>query len=532
MNKKISTVIYILLALAGIITALYFGSAKKGFYIDEYYTYTLANGDDLLGIAVKNEGWSSTDGIVSQLIPDESVRFDLGRVYSRAAQNVHPPLYYYLIHISSSLHTQDFTKWTGLLVNLLLWIICLFPARGISREISGGNETLALISFGAYCISPAILSGLMLIRMYVPFHLFTMLYAWLLLRDMKESRIRVGGFLLPVFITGFLGFMTQYYFVIIMFFMTFFYMAFLVTDALRGGRQSRLSLIRPAAFGLTALLSLVASYFYWPVSIFHIFKGYRGKASFGALSKAADLLDRLKLFFGNLNENMFGGLIIIPVIALAAGVFFLVKKGRGGLFEVRERGFLVLALSSACYFLVVAKIGLKAAYASGRYEYPVYGLFIILSAAGIYTVAHRFISSGAGAAVTLALMAVMSVTAFARGQVLYTYPEEEILESFAASHPESEMVVFNRGDEKVDTRLKDYIKKDRIYWADSRQSGRIDDELIKGAGSLLVYVDARDDVQACLARLTGDEERSVDMQQVFTTPGGDFEIWYLSRQRK
>ncbi len=523
MKEKIYTILFFAAAFLGLILAVYFGSCKRGFYIDEYYSYTLANGTQL-GIGIENGSRLGTEDIKDQLVSDESEDFRFGQVYENNCNDVHPPLYYYLVHLLSSVYSGGFSKWTGLMVNYLLWIPCLVLAALLSLEISGGRKGLALAAFSAYCISPAIISGLMLIRMYVMLQLFTMLYAYIILRDMRRDKLSVKGFLIPVFATGFLGFLTQYYFVVIMFFLTFFYFIFLVAD----GWKER-AFKRPLAFGAVALASLVATYFYWPVSVFHIFKDYRGTGAFKSMTAASGIAERIALYFGNLNLNVFGGLLIIPVMVSAAGAYFMIKKGRPGLASLRERAVLVLGLSSGCYFLVITKIGLKAAYASNRYVYPVYGFFIILTVIGLYEALLRCGRGKIAAYVTAFLVLAGILLAYRGGQVLFLYPEEALLDSFMAEHPDAELIVFNNDDGKYDTRIKDYVKKDSIYWARCSHPEDLDEAELASSKELLVYTDGNSNADECLDDLKKIAPQLDHTEHIFTTPGGDFEVWYVSR---
>ena len=520
------TGMYIFAALLGLVLAVFFGFQKKGYYIDEYYTYTLANGRQL-GIAIENGNWQDTGSFMDQMVSDESENFHLSQVYEATSNNVHPPLYYYLIHLSSSFYTGRFSKWTGLIVNILLWIPSLFLAYGLATELSPENKVVAFAAFVCYAFSPAILSGLMLIRMYIPLHLFTMLYAYILIKDMKRDEISIKKFLIPVFVTGFCGFMTQYYFVIVMFFMTAFYILLMLKLPF-----DRANIKRLLIFGATALFSLIATYFYWPVSVYHIFKGYRGADSFNSLVSTTNTSSRVALFFGNLSDNVFGGLLIVPLVFFIIGFVLAIKNKEAVRNSVRARQMVVLAFSSICYFLVITKIGLKAAYASNRYVYPVYGIFIILTVVGMYEVLKKLIKGEKSrlyaCAIATAFMLLAVLLAHARGQVLFLYPEERILDDFVAQHPDTELLVFQKDDGKYDVRIKDYLWRDRVYWALCDDPSTLEDDELKTKDELLVYVDGTSDVEGCLDSLTAVNPSLSDREHVFTTPGGDFEVWYLN----
>ncbi len=518
--------IYLILALLGISLAVFFGFQKKGYYIDEYYTYTLANGRQL-GIAIENGKWQSTESFMDQMVSDESENFRLSQVYEATSNNVHPPLYYYLIHLSSSFYSGRFSKWTGLIVNILLWIPSLFLAYGIARELCPHDKPqTALLAFAAYVVSPAILSGLMLIRMYIPLHLFTMLYAYILIKDMKRDAVSVKKFLIPVFITGFCGFLTQYYFVIIMFFMTAFYLLLMLKLPFEKANVKKLLF-----FSFTALFSLIATYFYWPVSVYHIFKGYRGADSFNSLVSTTNTSSRAALFFGNLSDNVFGGLLAVVLVVMIIGIGFMVKEKQTVAASVRARQMVMLAASTSCYFLVITKIGLKASYASNRYVYPVYGIFIIITVTGMYEVVKRLIKNEKRSSYALMITGIfMTATialAYFKGQVLFLYPEEKVLDAFVSEHPDTELLVFQNDDGKYDTRIKDYLYRDRVYWALCDDAATLEDGELASKDELLVYVDGTADVYGCLSQLTEMNPSLSEKEHIFTTPGGDFEVWYL-----
>ena len=522
---------YLLIAVGALLLAAFFGSRKQGYYIDEYYTYTLSNGTQL-GIAIDEGSWQDTGPYLEQLVSSGEENFRFGQVYENNANDVHPPLYYFLIHLVSSFFPGVFSKWIGIGVNLFLWCFCLLIAYYMSLELCGAGgrgglgisnaaaksrerEKLSLVAFAAYAFSPAVISGLMLIRMYVQLQLFVMLFALILIKDIKRDEISVRGFLLPVFLTGFFGFLTQYYFVIAMFFMTFFYCILLF---LRYGKNG---FRRILAFGLTALFSLMATVIPWRVSIFHIFKGYRGADSVSSLMSTTNISSRAALFIGNLNRNVFGGLLPMYCIMLTIGAVMLIKRGKKAVDIIQKNprgaGMLLLILSSICYFLVIAKIGLKAADASNRYEYPVYGIFIILAVAGDYEVSRR-IPLIAAHALRSAFMVILlaCILGYTQDQVLYLYPQEQILDDLMEENPDAQIAVFQRDDGKYDTRIKDYIKRDKVYWGSSKPDGKKAEAYsgILSEGPLFVYIDKRDDTGALGT-------------PVFTTPGDEFNIYFI-----
>ena len=57
---------------------------------------------------------------LNYVAPQGSTRFNYASVYYNQTQDVHPPLFYFLLHTVCSLFPGSFTKWTGLGMNLVL----------------------------------------------------------------------------------------------------------------------------------------------------------------------------------------------------------------------------------------------------------------------------------------------------------------------------------------------------------------------------------------------------------------------------
>ena len=84
---------------------VYFGMKKEGFHDDEMATYTLSNYKDGFIIRSKNliTQWVDGDVLFDVLTVSEEESFSYKAVYENQERDVHPPLYYYIIHTISSL---------------------------------------------------------------------------------------------------------------------------------------------------------------------------------------------------------------------------------------------------------------------------------------------------------------------------------------------------------------------------------------------------------------------------------------------
>lgn len=473
-----------------LLAAVAFGQKKQGYYIDEYYQYTLSNGTQL-GIDIVPGEWNDTSRFEGQLVSEGEENFHYGQMYENTANDVHPFLYYVLIHFASSVFTGVFSKWIGLSVNLILFIPMLLLVGEIAQKLSGNNETVTLLTVAMFGFSPATISVVVLIRMYLLLALWTLLYVYIHISDLERDTLSVPRFLIPVFICGFLGFLTQYFFVVIMFFVSFSYAVYLFVFK----RRIRDTFI----YGATALASLGCTLLVWRVSIYHIFKGYRGKGAFSQLTDASKWMDRFATHLKFLNTMVFGGTMPLFVIILTVGLVLFVKKclmihykndmSVMDALSVRAKGFLLVLISSLLSFIVLAQIALIDGITCIRQYYITYALFLILIPIGSYwTVKAITGSEKMPTIMTFILVCGVLIQGHCQKNVLYLYEEEKVAKEYAADNPGSKVVVFQNDDGMYDSLIQQILLYPRVYFASINEPDTAKDKEIASAEELLVYV--------------------------------------------
>jgi len=128
---------------------------------------------------------------------------------------VHPPLYYWLLNAVCSLTPGGFSLWSGLILDLLLYLLTAVLLYRLVLRLFGSrlNAAAAAALYGLCAVG---LSTMLMIRMYVLMTALTVLLALLVTRLMQTGEKR----LCPLIgLTVFLGLMTQYYFVFYAFFL-------------------------------------------------------------------------------------------------------------------------------------------------------------------------------------------------------------------------------------------------------------------------------------------------------------------------
>ncbi len=214
---------YGLIALALVMTAgvcLLFCMRKQGFFIDEVYTYGLSNsmkGPYLTDIRNGNliDSVISREEIADYLSAGSEDAFRFGFVTKNLERDVHPPLYYWIFHAVSSFFPGSDSKWIGLGINAVLFLLTTGVLCALCTKLYGSTEVAAAAA-GLYGLSVLGLSTVMMIRMYMLLTFFTVLLAWTVARIVHRPQKKGSYALLTAVI--FCGMMTQYYFVFYAFF--------------------------------------------------------------------------------------------------------------------------------------------------------------------------------------------------------------------------------------------------------------------------------------------------------------------------
>ena len=174
---------------------LLFSCRKSGMFIDEIYTYGLSNSSYAPYITDIKGGSALGQVITRQELFDyvavtEGEGFDFGSVYYNQAMDVHPPLYYWLFNAVSSLFPNTFSKWTGLALDYVIYMLALVCLYRLVKTLLGSRD-IACAAVILYGLSLLGLSTMLMIRMYVLLTMLSLLLAWLIVLRFPEPLMRV-----------------------------------------------------------------------------------------------------------------------------------------------------------------------------------------------------------------------------------------------------------------------------------------------------------------------------------------------------
>ena len=132
-----------------IIARVYVGNKKTYFHMDEAYSYGLMNYDKL-NIADNEDffnNWHTKEYYSDYLEINKDEKYDFSQVYENQRDDVHPPIYYLLLRIAASFTIDSFSKWTGIILNIIMIIILKFDGKSILISSFLSNVIGALYLF-------------------------------------------------------------------------------------------------------------------------------------------------------------------------------------------------------------------------------------------------------------------------------------------------------------------------------------------------------------------------------------------------
>ena len=346
--------------------------AKSNYHMDEISSYGLANHVGGINLTFEqNVKYTPAEApFHDYLTVSAAGRFNYENVIANQELDVHPPLYYLILHTICSIEAGKFSKWYAASINFIFALLTLFVLRKLVGELTNngrrpttprrstmpkqptnpGQPSTARQSSAAtrskdsrrtttgqpsrtgtrpkysdllrtvislfFILSPGILSIVSFLRMYVMAMFWVTTVTWLLISEIGKWRFGLrfwaGFFLITV-----LGALTHYYCII--------YTVLLCTVyciVLLAGRRWRATL----GFIITSALAGFAAYALFPAMTIHMFEGYRGKEALGNLQNtASEFFIRILQYLQVLNVEIYGNML---GVVLAGAIFLIVLRFR------------------------------------------------------------------------------------------------------------------------------------------------------------------------------------------------------------
>lgn len=516
-KSKLPYCFFVLLAIILSITVnLIFCFQKQGYHVDEIYSYGLANSyyKPFLDSHDRSEAspeFVSNEYYKNYVSTNNSSKFNYDSVVYNQEHDVHPPLFYLVLHTICSFFPGNFSKWFGLSINIACLAVTLIVLLLITRLLTK-NKFIHVASILLYGLSTGAICTTTYIRMYALLTMFTSIYAYIHVKMIVKKQQSVGNLFLLSIIT-FLGFFTQYYFIIFAAIMSFLYM---IRAALSKNWKNLAKYVIAITIPLVAMLLIYPAAYTTILGVNKSLDGFN-HASY-ALRNDYSLADAIVEFVYFLNRQLFSCLltpiIIIVCIALITKTLFnayhITESSRGlklrKVSEILPReifisyqslSIIVLITTSLLYFIVVAKITYIKA---DRYLFCIYPILTVTFLLVVNWILnyifskHQIIQYATLASLLAILLSLQYTVYLPKGSYPDTlYASDAVLNNYMLANTNSTCIyIYGAGNEWGDTTLLPWLRQCNggIYKINSEDvTDYISDNNIANSSPYTVFID-------------------------------------------
>ena len=337
-QKLICNILVGILTVICVITSVYFGFRRNIYHIDEVWSYSLGNstegkywfdwwynGDIAQDPAPAPEEffdhWHDGSFFKKYITVQKGEEFRYDIAYHYQATDVSPPLYYAMLHTICSFFPEQFSRWFGLIPNLIFYALCIPLLYHIAVQLFK-NRQQALAATAFWALSRAAFSDANMIRMYMLATVFCLVSFALHLKMLKEWEKIPLVPLIAMYLINVMGFLTQNYVYVYTFFMAAGICIILLI---------RRKIKQMFVFGITELISVGTAFLIFPAAVKQMTKSNYGKTSLSNIIVGNSLSERgfIKVIIHNIfgiNDDVFI-LDLIQNVLNSITVFLLLFVG-------------------------------------------------------------------------------------------------------------------------------------------------------------------------------------------------------------
>ncbi|MCR4787885.1 MAG: glycosyltransferase family 39 protein [Lachnospiraceae bacterium] len=504
MTKNRKMILLAAIIIIELAVLIFFGSLKKGMHFDECFSYF--NTNNSFGREAFDRTWVTSENIKKDfyVLPGEG--FNYGFVVKLQSYDVHPPVYYLLLHTVCSFTQNIFSMWQGIGLNIFISVIATVFLFFIADRFLK-NDLLSAIAVLIIILNPGFISNVMFIRMYALMTLWMIIQVWLHIKmcDREFNEIPAGYFVLSALIT-YLGFLTHYFYLVFLFFLE---AAFLIPHLKMIGKELKTVIRYCALVALAGILGVVS----FPACLGHVNSGYRGVEVKGYMFDLSDIGMRIRFFGGLIGRfvlNGVGYIVLLFICLLLVTVYYKrsrEKNGRSNVANVeavrecavgKDIGILIrcILIPVIGYFIISAKGSLIGDEAMMRYQLPIYPFIpiivsIVINLCFTYLFKENTKAVFTVCTVLFSLLVVSDIVSDMRGNVYYLYPEQEEMLRIAKEQSSKDCVyIYNSEDNKyfLWNDAMQLWQYDSVYFIDFENRDILDEPVINASKDLVVYV--------------------------------------------
>lgn len=429
---------------------LHYTFERQNLFVDEVWTFNTANHYYFPFLFQSTEPylnhWLPASFWSNSVVVDPDHTFSYDSVFYNMSLDNQPPFYFMVIHTVCSLFPGEFSRWFGIVPNLLFFVLSQLSLYSIGLKLFGKNAAaLGLCLLYGSCWGA--INNVMLIRMYSMLTFFAILMYWVHLqmieevKEFKEQQFSKKALFL-VFIFSVFGFLTHYYFLIYAAYMFFGTVVLLLF-------YHRTHMIK--RYFLTLLGALMTCILINPCisAQFIGTTGNQGSATWHNLVQP-DFLNRLsimsKLIFRDLLGHKASFFILLILFLVVVKIISDVRKNVSSLditdpitaawenerrtfyfsihFNTVHPGLFLAVFTSVLYFLTASKI---VPYYENRYMYIIYPLVIVFLFSILFSLLKSLkIKQSVSLVITVLVILGLNVNYYSRNHIKFlddSYPK-------------------------------------------------------------------------------------------------------------
>ena len=367
MKIKEKTIIVIILIIQTIIFVIA-GINKSYIHMDEAYSLGLTNYNKVE--IQQNEDfyntWHNKEYYEDYLSVNDNEKNNFLPVYENQKNDVHPPLYYLFLRIAMQFNIGSFSKWPGIILNIIIYLFITIFMYLILRKLFAKSENsqiksafLALIS----SLTLASINNAIYIRMYALSSLNILITTYLHLK-LAEKKGNNYKLLVAIGISALVGSLTHYYY---LFYSAMLFIMFVI-KYLKEKEYKEL-----AKYIITMIIAGILSLVIFPYSIKHMFFGYRGQGAINSLLNISEFFIKICQYILIINVYAFNNILFILVVFIL-GIIIYKKIKKIKLIE-KNKYIKYILYPTIFYFLLVA---MSAPWIELRYMMPICSIIFIL----------------------------------------------------------------------------------------------------------------------------------------------------------
>lgn len=461
-------------------------SQKKSLHIDEVFSYGLANNVYSGSISMSvQDGMTYADAgtpWLQYMTAEEGYCFDYANVWVNQENDVHPPLYYMLIHTICSLFPGEYSIWYTGIVNIVFAALTLLMLRKLLYVLTDDTFLVNAVSVFFVC-SSCILDTTAFLRMYVMTLFLVTAITYLFIKHINEKYS--AKFWIIAGLISVVGALTHYYFIVYLFYLCLVMgIYFLVSKKWKEAISLVVSMA--AAGGLSLLI--------FPSMYEHMFgSGQRGQQSVENFKESsfADFWSRIKSFYGFLNEQIFGGMLTYVIVMFGFGMtihWLTSKHAKQGKKNqestVQKARWALLLLPGLFYFITVSKI---AVYITERYQQPIYAVVIAGIVALLY-VGIKKMAGTQGQFILVLVLVVMTVNSWKTAPWGNLQKASEPILQVAEENASLDCIYVYDSRWKMQPSFYDVQKYNSVTFFKEKNLGMLNDSECRNNAEFILYV--------------------------------------------